>query len=107
VQYRQHLGKAHRGLPAFQFNKEAKAHPRCRSQLILTQALREARLTDDGSDLFDGHVIFPIGNTMPDLAIDVDGISRTGMSLDLCLTSALDFTDRESTILPVGKEMRE
>jgi hypothetical protein len=70
-QDRQHLGEAHGGLPAFQFDQEAKADSSRRSQLILTQASGEPSSTNHDADLFDRHSTLPIGNIYPFLATEV------------------------------------
>lgn len=75
------------GLSAFQFDKEAKADPGRRSQLILAQALGKPNLTDDGTNLFDSHaVMFPIGN------ISVPFSGKSG-----------SFPDREISDKPAAK----
>jgi hypothetical protein len=96
MQDRQHLGQAHRGFPAFQFDKEADANSRRRRQLVLAQALGNPGLANEGSNLFDSHVFFPIGNILAHLAAGVHYISRTVKFGPLVPRNANCFPGREN-----------
>lgn len=80
VQNSEHFGEAHRGLSAFQFDKEADADiGRC-SQLILAQALGKPSLTNDGTNLFDGHTDVPDREYSPSAEVESPEVSRSGYS---------------------------
>jgi hypothetical protein len=51
------LRQAHCGLAALQFNQEADPDAGRCSQLVLTQALGKPSLTDDGTYVFDSHLM--------------------------------------------------